>query len=72
MNQMKEKLDSFDIKRIYKTEKTVHSVENPVDFISPQYDAIIEDGVAYSAKLKSEESEISDVKTENKELKTRL
>ena len=39
----------------------MHSVENPVDFISPQYDAIIEDGIAYSAKLKSEESEVSDV-----------
>ena len=50
----------------------MHSVEKPVDFISPQCDAIIEDGVAYSANLKSEESEVSDVKTENKELKKPL
>ena len=50
----------------------MQSVKKPVDFINTQYDAIIEDGVAYSAKLKSEESEVRDVKTENKELKCEL
>ena len=68
MNQMEEKLDSFD-KRINKTEKTVQSVEKSVEFISTQYDAIIEDGEADRAKVKSVESEVSDVKQENKELR---
>ena len=54
----------FD-KRIHKTEKkTVHSVKKSVE-----YDAIIEDGEADRAKLKSVESEVSYVKQENKELR---
>ena len=51
MNQMEEKLDSFD-KRIHKTEKTVQSVEKSVEFISTQYDAIIEDGESGTCKSK--------------------
>ena len=50
----------------------MHSVEKSVDFISTQYDTIIEDGVADRERLKSVESEVDDVKRENKELKTAL
>ena len=47
----------------------MHSVEKSVEFISTQYDAMIEDGEADRAKVKSMESEVSDVKQENKELR---
>ena len=47
----------------------MHSVEKSVEFISTQYHAIIEDGEADCAKLKSVDSEVSDVKQENKELR---
>ena len=69
VNQMEENIDSFD-KGIHKTEQTVHSVEKSVEFISTQYDAIIEDGEADRAKLKSVDSEVSDVKQKkNRELR---
>ena len=63
-------LQSFG--RIQNTEKTVHSVEKSVDFISTQYDTIIEDGVADRERIKSVESEVDGVKRENKELKKAL
>ena len=47
----------------------MHSVEKSVNFISTQYETIFDDGVADHERLMSVESEVDDVKRENKELK---